>query len=249
MEMIYAAGKGANHTVYVNRLTAAYNFAMTAVLAIVLLFSVFAPPVLGQSAPSDSLSINASELPAASLWEMYRFRLQASGGRGPYEWRWVGGSLPRDCTLVGNGQVQGTVEETGQFQFTLLVADSGNPPVQKRQQFTLRVESPLQAVWQRKAQVNGKRIDGSVKVSNSTGRDFDLTFIVLAVNDIGRATAIGYQHFPLKKQTRDLDIPFGETLSPGNYTVHVDVVGEEPVSSSIFRARLVMPQQSVTEGP
>ena len=234
---------------YVKRVSAAYNSAMSAVRAIVLLFCMFAPAALGQTVASESLSIDTSELPPASLWQMYRFRLQASGGRGPYQWRWVGGSLPAECKFVGNGQVEGTVEETGEFQFTLLVADSSNPSIQKRQQFTLRVEAPLRAVWEHRAHVNGKRIDGSVKVSNSTGRDFDLTFIVLAVNEIGRATAIGYQHFPLKKQTRDLDIPFGETLSPGNYTVHVDVVGEEPVSNNIFRTRLVMPQQAVTEGP
>jgi hypothetical protein len=104
-------------------------------------------------------------------------------------------------------------------------------------------------VWNRKAQVNGQRIDGSVKVSNRTGRDFDLTFVVLAVNDIGRATAIGYQHFPLKKNTRDLTLPFGDTLSPGNYTVNVDVVGEEPISNRIFRARLVTEKESITQGP
>jgi hypothetical protein len=235
--------------VYVNLLKAAYNFGMRAVFPIVLLCWVFAPAALGQSVPSDSLSIDTSELPPASLWETYRFRLRASGGRSPYDWRWVGGSLPANCRFVGDGRVEGTVEETGQFQFTLLVGDSSNPAIKKRQQFRLLVEAPLRAVWEHKAQVNGKRIDGSVKVSNGTGRDFDLTFIVLAVNEIGRATAIGYQHFPLKRQTRDMEIPFGETLSPGNYAVHVDVVGEEPVSNSIFRARLVIPQQSVTEGP
>jgi len=97
--------------------------------------------------------------------------------------------------------------------------------------------------------VNGQRIDGSIKVSNRSGRDFDLTFIVLAVNDIGRATAIGYQHFPLKKNTRNMEIPFGENLSPGNYAVNVDVVGEEPQSNRIFRARLVTGKESITQGP
>jgi hypothetical protein len=101
----------------------------------------------------------------------------------------------------------------------------------------------------RKAQVNDQRIDGSIKISNHSGRDFDLTFIVLAVNDIGRATAIGYQHFPLKKNTTDMEIPFGETLSAGNYAVNVDVVGEEPISKNIFRARLVTGKESITQGP
>ncbi len=111
------------------------------------------------------------------------------------------------------------------------------------------METPLKAEWGRKARVTGARIDGSLKVSNRTGRDFDLTVIVLAVNDIGRATAIGYQHFPLKKDTRDLEISFGDTLSPGNYAVNVDVVGEETISNRIFRARLVTGKEQVTQGP
>lgn len=113
----------------------------------------------------------------------------------------------------------------------------------------LKTESPLTADWSRKAHVSGQRIDGSIKVSNHSGRDFDLTFIVLAVNDIGRATAIGYQHFSLNKNTVDMEIPFGETLSAGNYAVNVDVVGEEPLSKQIFRARLVTGKESVTQGP
>jgi hypothetical protein len=127
--------------------------------------------------------------------------------------------------------------------------DSDRPPKIRRQQFTLLVEAPLRIDWKQKAQVNGQRIDGSVKVTNTTGRNLDLTFIVLAVNDIGRATAIGYQHFSLQKNTRDMQLPFGDNLSPGNYAVNVDVVGEEPVSNMIFRARLVASKESITQGP
>jgi len=104
-------------------------------------------------------------------------------------------------------------------------------------------------LWSKHAEVNGQRIDGSIKVSNNTGRDFDLTFVVLAVNDIGRATAIGYQHLPLKQNTKDLELPFGDTLSSGNYVVHVDVVGEEPQSNMIFRSRLVAGKMGISTGP
>ncbi len=123
------------------------------------------------------------------------------------------------------------------------------PPNQIKKKLVLTVAIPLTTEWERKARVNGNRIDGSIKVSNRTGRDFDLTVIVLAVNDIGRATAIGYQHFPLKQSTRDMEIPFGDTLSPGNYAVNVDVLGEEPVSNRIFRARLVTGKEQITQGP
>ena len=77
----------------------------------------------------------------------------------------------------------------------------------------LRVLAGLLVQWNNVAKINGQRIEGSVKVSNQTGDDFDLTAIVLAVNDIGRATAIGYQHFSLKHETIDFEIPFGETAA------------------------------------
>ena len=198
---------------------------------------------------TTSLSIPVENLPKPSLWQQYSFRLPAAGGVGVYHWRLFGGSLPPGLKLADDGEISGTPQETGRFDFVILLTDSDRPPKQLQKKITLLLETPLAVEWSRTAKVNGQRIDGSIKVSNHTGRDFDLTMIVLAVNDIGRATAIGYQHFPLKKNTRDLEIPFGDTLSSGNYTVNVDVVGEEPVSNRIFRARLATEKESVTQGP
>ena len=194
------------------------------------------------------LAIPVEELPKALLWQHYYFRPPARGGVGPYHWHVFSGQLPSGLKLTDDGELAGAPQETGQFDFILQVTDSDNPPNRLQKKFTLLLEPPLVVEWSRKAAVNGQRIDGSIKVSNNTGRDFDLTVIVLAVNEIGRATAIGYQRFPLKKETRDLEIPFGDTLSTGNYSVNVDVVAEEPISNRIFRARLVA-QQSVTQGP
>jgi len=202
-----------------------------------------------QSPSPQALTISAKELPKASLWEPYNFQLQASGGTLPYHWRVISGSPPHGWRLRDPGELAGIPDEVGQFEFSVLVTDNSSPPQQQKQKFVLDMETPLKAEWGRKAQVNSTRIDGSLKVSNRTGRDFDLTVIVLAVNDIGRATAIGYQHFPLKKDTQDLEISFGDTLSPGNYAVNVDVVGEETISNRIFRARLVTGKEQVTQGP
>ncbi len=201
----------------------------------------------GQSGQGP-LSIPLENLPAAALWQPYYFRLPASGGVGLAHWRLYGGALPPGLKLAEDGEISGIPLETGQFDFILQVTDSDSPPNQVRKKFTLSLEPPLAVEWSRTARVNGQRIDGSIKVSNHTGRDFDLTVVVLAVNEIGRATAIGYQHLPLKKNTRDLEIPFGDSLSTGNYQVNVDVVAEEPVSNRIFRSRLVT-KQSVTQGP
>jgi hypothetical protein len=203
-----------------------------------------------KSANPESLLISDKEvLPPASLWKPYDFRFQISGGVLPYHWRIISGSLPRRIELDDAGELRGIPDDAGTFEFTTLVRDNHNPPKQTRKKFVLSIETPLSADWGKRAQVSGNRIDGSVKVSNRTGRSFDLTIIILAVNDIGRATAIGYQHFDLKNETRDLDIPFGDTLSPGNYAVNVDVVAEEPISNRIFRARLTTGKEAVTQGP
>jgi hypothetical protein len=203
----------------------------------------------GAGTDSGSLSIPVDNLPTAALWQQYKFRLPASGGVGLYHWHLNGGSLPAGLKLAEDGELAGMPQETGQFDFNLLLTDSDSPAQQLQKKFKLSIETPLAVVWGRKANVNGQRIEGSIKVSNHTGRDFDLTMIVLAVNEIGRATAIGYQHFPLKQNTRDMEIPFGDTPSRGLYQVNVDVVAEEPVSNRIFRARLVVPKVAVTQGP
>ena len=98
--------------------------------------------------------------------------------------------------------------------------------------------------------MNGSRIGGRLEVSNSTGDDFDFTVVVLAVNEIGKAFAIGYQHFPLKSGVESMEIPFGETLPQGRYVVHVDAVGEVPPRHAIYRARLQTKEAlPVTVGP
>jgi hypothetical protein len=237
-----------SETVYVNTIRSAYNSQMRVVCRACFTVLLVVVGAWAQDARSlEPLSVITKDLPAASLWQTYNFSLRAGGGVGPHRWRIISGSLPTGLKLEEFGKLEGVPQESGQFEFTVLV--TGNGKIQTRQKLTLPVETPFSVEWGHRALVNGQRIEGSVKVSNRTGRDLDFTFIVLAVNDIGRATAIGYQHFPLKKNTRDFELPFGDTLSPGSYAVNVDAVGEEPVSNRIFRARLVTGRKSVTQGP
>lgn len=220
--------------------------ALTLLAAIVLL----AIPMRSQQHRSAyALALPPSELPKPLLWDPYHLQLPASGGTEPYHWRVIDSTLPRGISLSDGGDLIGVLSDPGPFQFTLLVRDNSRPPKEQKQMYVLRAEVPLTVDWKDHARVNGQRIDGSITVSNHTGRDFDLTFIVLAINNIGRATAIGYQHFPLPKGTRDMELPFGDTLSSGNYAVNVDVVGEEPLSKRIFRARLVSDRKSIAPGP
>lgn len=201
---------------------------------------------LAASAEAQAPEITTERLPNLRLWEPYRFLLEAKAGTEPYHWRLTAGRLPDGFVLDPTGAIRGTELEAGEFEFTVAVADSSEPPSQQMRKFVLITQAPLAADWEHPARVDGQRIQGSLKVSNQSGRDFDLTVIVLAVNEIGRATAIGYQHFTLAKETSDLAIPFGETVSPGSYVVHVDVVAEEPLSRHIFRTRLVVRDQKVS---
>ena len=214
-----------------------------------LLLALAAHAQSGAASGAGSLSIPVENLPPAALWQPYYFRLPASGGAGLYHWHLNGGALPAGLKLAEDGELAGMPQESGQFEFGILLTDSDNPPKQLQKKFKLSLEAPLAVEWVHKANVNGQRLEGSIKVSNHTGRDFDLTMVVLAVNQIGRATAIGYQHFPLKQGTRDLEIPFGDTPSWGVYEVNVDVVAEEPVANRIFRARLVVPKLAIIQAP
>lgn len=233
---------------------AAYNLPMKARPRRLGIFLILQAALWGQSATPDQLTIITKQLPAASLWNAYTggihpiFKLEAKGGIEPYHWRVINGALPNGLRLDEHGEITGAPLESGNFQFALDLRDSDNPPAETEQKVTLVVETPFAVEWDRKAQVNGQRVEGAVKVSNRTGRDFDLTFVVLAVNTIGRATAIGYQHFALKRNTRDMSLPFGDSLPPGEYNVNIDAVGEEPISNRIFRARLVT-KQTVSQGP
>jgi hypothetical protein len=228
----------------------AYNFGMKRLLTtgLISLLLISALPLNAQDSAAEPLAITTKTLPDASLWNCYGSRgrngvnLRSSGGSGTHRWRVVGGSLPRGLTLQEFGILTGYPEQAGDFGFTVLVSD-GEYEVKRK--FVLKVERPFFADWARKSQVNGSRVDGSIKVSNTTGRDFDVTFVVLAVNEIGRATAIGYQRFTLKSNTRDMELPFGDTLAPGSYDVNIDVVAEEPQSRMIFRGRLVAPKQTI----
>ena len=182
-------------------------------------FLLLAMAASGQTASvSGSLSIPVENLPQPALWEFISVRRLPRAAARTYHWHLFSGSLPGGLKLSDDGELSGTPQETGQFDFVIQLRDSDDPPNQLQKKFTLLLETAThRGVVAHCAKVNGQRIDGSVKVSNHTGRDFDLTLVVLAVNDIGRATAIGYQRFPLKKKTRDMEIPFARR-APGETT-------------------------------
>jgi len=196
------------------------------------------------------LTIQTTSLPKAYIKQPYEARLEGHGGTPPLKWELTDGSLPAGIALHSDGELAGTPTETGDFRFTVTLTDSGKPAYQRSQQLSLTVVSPLMAQWGRYPKVNGQRLEGSILVSNEMDRDFDLTVIVLAVNEIGRATAIGYQHFPLKKNTEEMEIPFGDNLPRGSYELDADAVAEVAPTNSIHRVHLVPKERfQIQQGP
>jgi hypothetical protein len=151
------------------------------------------------AATGEPLIVQTTTLPKAYVRQPYEAHLQAHGGITPLRWEVKEGKLPEGILLGRDGILTGVPTETGEFQFTVTLTDSGRPAAQRNQQLALTVVAPLMAQWGRYPKVTGQRLEGSITVSNQTGQDFDLTVIMMAVNEIGRATAIGYQRFTLKK--------------------------------------------------
>jgi hypothetical protein len=221
---------------------------------IVLVVSCVSLPVIAAAqqgaASGPPLEVATSTLPKGYLRQLYEARLDARGGITPLKWDVTGGNLPAGIILKPDGVLTGAPTETGEFQFVVTVTDSGKPAAQRNQPLVLKIVSPLVVQWGKYPRVSGPRIEGSILVSNQTERDFDLTAIVMAVAENGRATAIGYQRIPLKKDTDSLEIPFGENLPFGAYELNADVVGEVAATNSIYRARLVPKEKIVIQqGP
>ena len=193
---------------------------------------------------------NDSQLPDTSPHADYEVLFRARGGTPPLHWRVEKGALPPGMKLDDHGLLHGQPEHAGEFYFTIAVREASQPQEGVQKEFVLRVLAALSLRWKQEAHVNGSRIEGSAEVSNTTRDDIDLTFIVLAVPSNGRAVAIGYQHFPLKRGTTDMELPFGETLPRGGYVVHVDAIGEVPSRNVIHRERMQTPAPlQVNVGP
>jgi hypothetical protein len=190
----------------------------------------------------EGLVIEPGELPATYPHGPYQVNFHARGKYVPVlRWRVESGALPPGIKLEDNGVLHGEAERAGEFQFVVAVRDGGQPQQAMQKGFVIKVVEAITLAWKVPAHVTGNRIDGSVEVSNTTADDMDLTFEVKAVNENGRATEIGYQHFPLKKGTIGMALPFGETLPYGAYMVYVDVNGEIAKRNAIYKQQMKTP--------
>jgi hypothetical protein len=201
-----------------------------------------------QTAPP--LAIVDNSLPALEAGIEIHIPFHATGGIPPYHWSAPASDLPEGMVLTSEGFLAGRPTKPGAGALTITVEDSGHPAHSINKTFRVVVNAALLLEWLRLPLIHGNRVDGAVQVSNGSKDDFDLTVIIVAVSAVGRATALGYQHFNLRAGVTSMQIPFGETLPPGTYVVHADAVAEIPSKNSILRQRLQTPAPlPVTFGP
>ena len=219
----------------------------TAIVRIGAILIGFCGLVSAQTAP---LALIDEPLPPLEAGIEFHVLLHASGGVPPYVWSVAGGDLPEGISFTPEGLLSGRPTKPGDFSLALKVEDSGHPAQTVQKELRAVVSAPLMLEWLQPPKVGDNRIDGSVQVSNGSKETFDLTVVVVAVADNGRATAIGYERFALKAGANNVAIPFGNTLPRGAYVVHADAIAEIPARHAILRQRLQTPQPlQIVQGP
>jgi hypothetical protein len=212
---------------------------MRSTLLAALLLGIFAGASAAQEVGAPLAIVTDRALPRAILTASYEVKLAAAGGVPPWTWEVIAGHLPDGLTLDSvTGTISGAPTALGQFRFAVEVSDSDDPADTRTREFTLTVISALVVEWKAVPAVTPEGISGSVKLANQTANDADLTLIVVAVNEVGKAFVLGYQQFVFAAQTTIPEIPFGSSLPQGNYIVHADVIAEVPDKNAIYRARL-----------
>ena len=202
------------------------------------------------SAQTQPLAVVDEPVPAMEVGVEFHLLLHATGGVAPYAWSVASGDLPEGIGLSPEGLLSGRSAKAGAFTLALKVEDSGHPAHSVNKELHAVVGTSLLFEWVEPPKVHDNRIDGTAQVSNGTKSDFDLTVVIVAVADNGRATAIGYEHFALKAGTTNVKIPFGNTLPHGGYVIRGDAIAEIPMKNSILRQSLQTPQAlQVVQGP
>jgi len=213
---------------------------LSCLCGVLLLIANWAGATGQTTAPAPPpLSVSHQILRSGAAGEAYSFQLTASGGTPPILWQLTQGRLPPGVLLnETSGLLTGTPRSTGNFRFTLAATDSGTPRSVTRAEFELTINPALTIVWNPAPSVQNDTISGQLTVSSSLSTSLDLTVIVVAINESGKAFVLGYQHFALPPRTSNLAIPFGSSLPFGGYVVHADAVAEDANTNSIYRARL-----------
>ena len=214
------------------------SFAMIATLVLLALQAA------AQTQPAPPTAGATIVLPSAVVRQRYGQFLRPPNVDLSFPWhrRVTSGSLPPGLQ-VSDSDIWGMPLREGEFRFELTTTDSSTPPKVVHETFVIVVENGITIRWTKLPSVDTDRIGGEVEVKNQTRVPVDLTVIIVAVNEIGKAFALGYQHFSFAPGAQT--VPFGSTLPRGNYTIHADAIGEIAASKTIYRTRLQTSPPSV----
>jgi hypothetical protein len=183
------------------------------------------------------LEIVTAPLPRCAVDLECGAEIRARGGTQPYTWRITRGGLSPGLTLDPvSGRISGTPTAAGDYEFMIEVTDSSQPQQNASHLFTQKVLNALTLDWKTPPTLQATTISGSLTITNNSYETMDLTLIVVAVNEIGKAFALGYQHLSVAPDTKLSEIPFISQLPAGRYTVRADAIAEIAPSRKIFRA-------------
>lgn len=212
-----------------------------ALLPLVGLIALSVAPTLGSAqtvASPRSFQIVTTNLPLPEAGKPYAVQLRATGGKPPYHWSLPTGSLPPGLNLdAESGAIRGTPQANNEFSVLVQVTDSSNPPLIYTKLLLASAEAPLSVRWTAIPQISQSNIVGAVRVKNGSKDVLDMTVIVVAVNEIGKAFALRYEHLQLGSGVETPDLQFNSSLPSGLYTVHADAIGEVPAKKAIYRDR------------
>lgn len=213
-----------------------------------LLFFGFGSSLVAQTAVTaqeqNPLQITTKTLPDGFAGDAYAAQLRASGGTPPYAWTLDPQSkLPPGLTLSKTGLISGTPNLPGEFTFIVQLRDQGPPTGWVQLAFKATIRVAFAVVWRQGPVVRGNQILGQVVVYNNVDDGVDLTVIIVAVNEVNKAFALGYERLQLGRKSETKAIPFGMNMNlpTGKYVVHVDAIGEVPSKNRIYRARQQTP--------
>jgi hypothetical protein len=198
--------------------------------------SLLAVQCLAQVPARTGLDFQTKTLPGGTVGRPYNAMLQMRAQAGEIRWSTTGPLPPGVLLQENSGLLTGVPRSAGTFRFTMQAWDLGSGTRLKRD-YTIEIAGPLFLQWKQVPVLDSNKIAGSVEVTNDSHEVFDLTVIIVAVNEVNKAFALGYQRFNLAQQIVQ-GIPFGSTLPNGRYIVHVDAVAEIPARKAIYRTRL-----------
>ena len=210
----------------------------TALLAAILSFS--ACIAFAQTAPPNKplFQIVTQTLPVPVYGQRYFVPLKVIGGQPPYHWSIQGKGLPTGLRFdEQRGVIFGSAATNREFSVVVQVADSSQAPLVISKLLVAAAAAPLTVSWTDVPQVAQSNIVGSVRVSNGSKDDMDMTVIVTAVNEIGKAFALRYERLNLPAGGDSPDLKFDVFVPNGQYTVHADAVGQVAAKNAIYRDR------------